>query len=52
MIRRILCWLGFHKWKKLPHDYDVTNDYECWTTIDFDNYGTLYKCKYCGKVKR
>ena len=53
MIRKLLCWLGFHEWIKLPRDYKVELDWECWKTIDFDNYDedNLFKCKHCGKVK-
>lgn len=54
MIRKILCWLGWHEWVKIPKDYNVLVDWECWTILDFDNYdeNSLYKCKHCGKLKR
>lgn len=52
-IGRFLCYLGFHKWIKLPDDYDVEADWNCWVGIDFDNYNPqkLYKCKRCGEVE-
>lgn len=40
MIRRILCWLGWHEWK---------------TTIENNRIIGIYVftcCKHCGKVKR
>lgn len=54
MIRKLLCWLGWHEWVKMPTDYDVTTDWECWKIIDFDNYNAdnLFKCKHCGAIKR
>jgi len=52
-IGRFLCYLGFHKWIKLPDDYDVEADWNCWVGINFDNYNPqkLYKCKRCGEVE-
>ena len=54
MWQKIKCWLGWHEWEKLPSNYDVTTDWECWKTIDFDDYNAdkLFKCKHCGKVKK
>lgn len=47
MIRRILCWLGWHKFEKI---LICVNE-------PFWDYGTpraksKTRCKYCGKVKR
>lgn len=39
MIRRLLCWLGFHKWETC---------YKGFT----GSLGEIEICKYCGKVKR
>lgn len=55
MWQKIKCWLGFgHEWKKLPNDYHVEYDWECWKSIDFDNYDAdnLFKCKHCGAIKK
>lgn len=50
MWQKIKCWLGLCEMEKLPDDYDVTMDWECWKNIDFDNHGELYKCKHCGAI--
>lgn len=39
MIRRILCWFGFHKWETY---------YKGFT----GSLGEIEICKYCGKIKR
>lgn len=45
MIRRLLCWLGFHEYKYIP----LT---EWLVLIHKGHKGHLMlKCKYCGKVK-
>lgn len=55
MIRRLLCWLGFHKWESIPHNCSAKDICE-W----FKYSGTIVcsscplndkKCKYCGKIK-
>ncbi len=38
MIRRILCWFGWHEWESYEPPYKHEYDF--------------YKCKHCGKVKR
>lgn len=45
MIRKLLCWLGWHKYEKAPNGliwYHHINRYD--TKYDFI-------CKHCGKVK-
>ena len=53
MIKRILCWLGWHKWYK-PCWFcifkEVSFAYEMCRNCGFED-GKTY-CKYCGKVKR
>lgn len=51
MIRKLLCWLGFHEWNyeilcmmaASPNAPQGSPDYE-------PVYG--YKCKHCGAIKR
>ena len=43
MIRKILCWLGFHKWEL----YCGNCSREFCT-----GYCKSYKCKHCGKTKK
>lgn len=62
MIKKILCWLGFHEWediciscqmthlnnkKVLPCVIDNNNCcYECGMS------GYYFKCKHCGRIKK
>lgn len=55
MIRRILCWLGLHKWKALCNVY--FNKQQC-RNVHYDD-GDCLKCalstkicKYCKEVKK
>lgn len=52
-IIKIFCYFGFHKFKKLPKNYNVFADARCWWSIDFDKYNPdrLYKCIYCGEIE-
>lgn len=56
MIRKILCWLGFHEWER-QIDILEFETYAWWK----EEYGkTFYViwdrnefiCKHCGKIKR
>lgn len=48
MIRRILCWLGWHDWR-----YVIKFEKMCSGVIWYDKpYLDGKVCKHCGKVKR
>lgn len=45
MIRKLLCWLGWHEWEEF-----VSKTYiEKLGALNFEE---AYKCKHCGKVKK
>lgn len=55
MIRKLLCWLGFHEWERQNH----IQEFE--THPWWEEYGKIvyciwncnkFICKHCGKVKR
>lgn len=56
MIRKLLCWLGFHKMENIPYTCSAKEICE-W----FEDSGPIVcsncplnekKCKYCGKRKK
>ncbi len=55
MIRKILCYLGLHKWERNTFDFGFCSKPErtCsggWCPAC--KYFMKRKCKYCGKVKQ
>ena len=44
MIRKLLCWLGWHEWERYEYTHYILfcEDYK----------ETREKCKHCGKAKR
>lgn len=46
MIRRLLCWLGWHEWI-------LVKKWRWWEQFDgWEHVGWEYKCKHCRKVKK
>lgn len=51
MIRRLLCWLGFHEWEHCCDYCQRENkDLDCVDNCNFPLHNFI--CKHCRKVKR